>query len=98
MMARIVLFNVLFLPIEILGGAMRGTGYALVPTAIMIVCVCVARVLWVTVLVSRIHTIEMLCLAYPVTWGLCALVFGVVYFRGKWLSGRIAALGLEPEK
>lgn len=98
MMARIVLFNVVFLPIEIFGGAMRGTGYALVPTVIMILCVCVTRVLWVTLLVSRIHTIEMLCLAYPITWSLCAAVFAAVYFRGNWLRSRIAALGLEPER
>ena len=97
MMARIVLFNVVFLPIEIFGGAMRGTGYALVPTVIMILCVCVTRVLWVTLLVSRVHTIEMLCLAYPITWSLCAAVFAAVYFRGNWLRSRIAALGLEPE-
>jgi putative MATE family efflux protein len=98
MMARIVLFNVVFLPIEIFGGAMRGTGYALVPTVIMILCVCVTRVLWVTLLVSRVHTIEILCLAYPITWSLCAAVFAAVYFRGNWLRSRIAALGLEPER
>lgn len=98
MMARIVLFNVMFMPIEIFGGAMRGTGYALVPTAIMLICVCLARVLWVTLVVSRVHTVEMLCLAYPVTWTLCAVVFAAVYFRGRWLSKRIAALGMEPEK
>ena len=98
MMAQIVLFNVMFMPIETFGGAMRGTGYALVPTAIMLVCVCLARVLWVTIVVSQIHTIEMLCLAYPVTWTLCTLVFAIVYFRGGWLNRRINALGLEPEK
>lgn len=98
MMAQIVLFNVMFMPIETFGGAMRGTGYALVPTAIMLVCVCLARVLWVTIVVSQVHTIEMLCLAYPVTWTLCTLVFAFVYFRGGWLNKRINALGLEPEK
>jgi hypothetical protein len=60
--------------------------------------VCLARVLWVTIVVSQVHTIEMLCLAYPVTWTLCTLVFAFVYFRGGWLNKRINALGLEPEK
>ena len=98
MMVQIVLFNVVFMPIEIFGGAMRGTGYALVPTVIMLLCVCLTRVLWVVLVVSRVHTIEMLCLAYPVTWTLCTTVFALVYFRGRWLTGRIAALGLDPEK
>ena len=97
MMTYIVLFNTVFVPIEIFGGAMRGTGYAVVPTVILVVCVCVVRVLWVTVVAGHFHTIAMLCLAYPVTWTLCALVFAVVYFRGRWLTDRIAALGLEPE-
>jgi Na+-driven multidrug efflux pump len=77
---------------------MRGTGYALPPTLIMCLCVCLVRVLWVSLVVSRVHTITMLCLAYPISWILCATVFAIVYFRGNWLRSRIALLGLEPEK
>ena len=97
MMAKIVLFNAVFMPIEVFAGTMRGTGYALVPTVIMCLCVCLVRILWVSLVVSRFHTIAVLCLAYPVSWILCAGVFAVVYFRGSWLTSRIAALGLEPE-
>lgn len=98
MMARIVLFNAVFMPIEVFAGTMRGTGYALPPTLIMCLCVCLVRVLWVSLVVSRVHTITMLCLAYPISWILCATVFAIVYFRGNWLRSRIALLGLEPEK
>lgn len=98
MMARIVLFNAVFMPIEVFAGTMRGTGYALPPTIIMCLCVCLVRILWVSLVVSRVHTISMLCLAYPISWILCACVFAVVYFRGKWLHSRITALGMEPEK
>jgi len=86
MMACIVLFNVLFAPVEIFGGAMRGVGYSIVPTVVMVVGICVVRALWVTVLVSRFHTIGMLCMAYPVTWGLCSVIFAMLYFRGTWLK------------
>ena len=98
MMARIVLFNAVFMPIEVFAGTMRGTGYALPPTLIMCLCVCLVRILWVSLVVSRVHTISMLCLAYPISWILCASVFAIVYFRGGWLRSRIAALGMEPEK
>ena len=98
MMAKIVLFNAVFMPIEVFAGTMRGTGYALPPTIIMCLCVCLVRILWVSLVVSRVHTIAMLCLAYPISWILCATVFAVVYFRGNWLRSRIEALGLEPEK
>ena len=46
-MLWIVPFNVLFMPVEIFGGAMRGTGYSLAPTVITGLCVCLFRVIWV---------------------------------------------------
>ena len=98
MMSKIVLFNAVFMPIEVFAGTMRGTGYALIPTLIMCLCICLVRVLWVSLVVSRFHTVGVLCLAYPVSWILCATVFAVVYFRGNWLRGRIAALGMDPER
>lgn len=97
MMAAIVLFNAVFMPIEVFAGTMRGTGYALVPTVIMCLCVCAFRVLWVLVVVSRFHTIGVLCMAYPISWILCAGIFALTYFRGNWLRKPIAALGMEPE-
>lgn len=97
MMARIVLFNAVFMPIEVFAGTMRGTGYSLPPTLIMCICVCLFRVLWVTLVVSAYHTISVLCLAYPISWILCAIVFYLVYLKGDWLRKPIAALGMQPE-
>lgn len=97
MMKNIVLFNAVFMPIEVFAGTMRGTGYALQPTIIMCLCVCLFRVVWVLLVVSRFHTIAMLCLAYPISWILCAGVFYAVYLRGNWLHKRIRDLGMEPE-
>jgi Na+-driven multidrug efflux pump len=59
--------------------------------------VCLFRVLWVLGPVSRLHTIEMLAIAYPISWALAALVFLVVYFRGNWMRKRILECGMEPE-
>lgn len=97
MMACIVLFNPVFMPIEVFAGTMRGTGYALLPTVVMCVCVCLFRVLWVTLVVSRFHTIAVLCMAYPISWILCAGIFAIAYFRDNWLKKPIAQLGLAPE-
>ena len=98
MIARIVLFNAVFMPIEVFAGTMRGTGYALQPTIIMCICVCLFRVLWFMLVVSRYHTVAVLTMAYPISWILCAVVFYIVYLRGNWLTSRIEALGLEPEQ
>ena len=96
-MLWIVPFNVLFMPVEVFAGTMRGTGYSTVPTVITCVFVCLFRVLWVILIVSRWHTIEMLALAYPISWALATVAFYVSYLRGNWLSKRIADCGMEPE-
>ena len=85
------------MPVEVFAGAMRGTGYSTIPTVITCLCVCVFRILWVIVMVGRWHTVEMLALAYPISWVLCVLTFYVFYLKGDWLHSRIKALGMTPE-
>lgn len=96
-MLWIVPFNSVFMPVEVFAGTMRGTGYSTVPTIITCLSVCVFRILWVIVMVGRWHTVEMLALAYPISWTLAALVFYIVYLRGNWLKKRIEACGMQPE-
>ena len=90
-------YCVLFMPVEVFSGAMRGTGYSVVPTVITCMCVCVFRVLWIMFIVPLHHTVPTLCLAYPISWLLASAVFFIVYLRGRWLKSRIAALGMTPE-
>lgn len=96
-MMWIVPFNFVFMPVEIFAGTMRGTGYSVVPTAITCVCACLFRVLWVLIIVARWHTLEMLALAYPLSWALASTVFYIAYRRGNWLRKRIAACSMAPE-
>ena len=63
----------------------------------MLTCVCAVRITWVLLIVNRFHTIGMLCLAYPISWILCATVFFLFYLKGDWLHSRIRALGMQPE-
>lgn len=97
-MLCIVPFNILFMPVEVFAGTMRGTGYSVLPTVITCVCVCVFRVLWIFLVVSRFHTLDMLAAAYPISWALASTVFLIAYLRGTWLRSRIRACGLEPER
>ena len=84
-MLWVVPFNAIFMPVEIFAGAMRGTGYSLVPTVITCVCVCLFRVLWLLTVVSRFHTLEALMLCYPISWVLASAAFFVVYLKCNWL-------------
>ena len=96
-MLWIVPFNALFMFVEVFAGAMRGTGYSVMPTVITGVCICAFRVLWILTAVARNHTIEMLCITYPLSWLLASTVFFIAYLRGTWLHKRIEICGMEKE-
>lgn len=85
LMLWVVPFNVIFVPVEIFAGAMRGTGYSAVPTAITSVCVCVFRVLWLFTVVNLFHSLEVLMLCYPISWILADIAFVITFHREKWL-------------
>ena len=96
-MLSIMPFNVIFMPIEVFAGTMRGVGNSLMPTLITGSCVCLFRVVWLMTVVRRWHTLKMLTLSYPISWAIAAAAFFIVYFRGNWLSKRIEACAMEPE-
>ena len=97
-MLSIMPFNVVFMPIEVFAGTMRGVGYSVAPTLITGSCVCLFRILWLVTVVRRWHTLSMLTICYPISWILAAAVFYMVYLRGNWLRTRIAQCGMAPEK
>lgn len=88
MMLIAVPFCVLFVPVEVLGGTMRGMGYSFVPMVITGLFACVFRIVWIFTLVRRWHTLNMLVTCYPASWFLCAAAFLIVYFRGNWIKKR----------
>lgn len=90
LMLWVVPFNAFFVPVEVCGGAMRGVGYSVLPTAITSICVCVFRVLWLFLVVSRFHTLEMLMMCYPISWILADIAFLITYRRGNWLRSQPA--------
>lgn len=98
LMAIILPFNPIFMPMEILGGAMRGTGFSVVPTVITGTCICLFRVIWLLTVVFRWHSLKLLAMSYPISWTLSATVFFLVYLHGGWLRSRIAACGMAPEE
>ena len=74
-------FAAAFMPVEIFAGTMRGMGDSMRPTVIICLSVCVVRVLWLLTMVRKYHILLMLCVCYPMTWVLCALVFIYTYLR-----------------
>lgn len=65
--------------IEILSGALRGTGDCWIPMIMTAVGVCALRVLWVIIAVPLRPDILTVVFSYPLTWSITSILF-LVYF------------------
>ncbi len=77
--------------IEILSGAMRGTGETFIPTLMTLAGICLVRVFWVSVVLPMRHELSMLMIIYPITWTITGILFILYYRRSNWLKRRISA-------
>ena len=65
---------------EVFISALRGLGYSVGPTIVMIFCISVLRLVWIFTIYQLDPTYSMLLLTYPVTWVASAL-FTWIYLR-----------------
>lgn len=84
-----------YLCIEILSGAVRGTGDSLVPTLMTLFGVCLMRVVWLWGIAPRYGTLDMVLICYPITWTLTSVMFLIYYLRGRWLKRSMKKMGME---
>ena len=90
-------FYFTYICIEVLSGAIRGTGVSLAPTIITCMGVCVLRVIWIMVLVPLRPELSTVLISYPLSWTLTSVIFMGYYLHGGWMRKRIMQLGLAPE-
>ena len=65
-------------------GVMRGAGRAVVPMLVMLVCWCLIRVSYITLIARGSGDIRMIFWAYPLTWSLSSVAFLVYYLKADW--------------
>ena len=65
----------------------RGAGKAIVPMIIMLVIWCVIRVLYIKIAMSISHNIQLIFIAYPLTWGLSSIIYLIYYLFTDWVHG-----------
>lgn len=70
---------VTYVCVEILSGALRGTGDCWIPMIMTAVGVCALRVLWVIIAVPLRPDILTVVFSYPLTWSITSILF-LVYF------------------
>lgn len=89
MMWHMTPYYITYIAVEILCGALRATGDSLVPTLMTCFGICVLRLFWVFFVMPQYRSLEVLCIAYPITWMVTSAMFIVYYCKGKWLSRQI---------
>ena len=80
MMHFLMPFYFLYIPIEILFGALRGMGDSLLPTLITFFGICLLRSAWGVFIVPLHHTVNMVLLGFPVTWIVSDLAFAAYFY------------------
>ena len=65
-------------------GALRGCGKAMIPMVTLLVCWCGIRILYVTTALEFFPVFQTISWAYPLTWGLSAVILLVCLLRLDW--------------
>lgn len=70
---------VIYVPIEILSGALRGIGNVIIPMILTCMGVCVLRIVWLLTIVPRNNNVETIILSFPISWTITAILFIIYY-------------------
>lgn len=81
----VTLFYFLLAYSHCLAAIFRGAGRSAVPMVVMLVCWCIIRVTYITIIVKYIPVIHVIFWAYPLTWSLSSLIFTIYFFRSDWI-------------
>lgn len=73
----------LYVPGQVLGGALKGLGKAVSPTVINAVCVCLLRVVWIFTVFPLRRELSTVYFSYPVSWGLASVATIIVYILAR---------------
>ena len=90
MINTIVPYFFIYLFVELLSGAARGTGKTIAATIITVFGIVGIRVLWLIFIPRFFTTIDAILVCYPATWIICAIAFIIYYKVGNiYYTGRI---------
>ena len=81
MLMLITPFYLLNIHIENYSGALRGVGDTIAPMVISIIGVCIFRIIYLGILMPIHHSLDVLCIMYPVSWALTGVMYLIYYPR-----------------
>ena len=81
----IALFYFLLAFSHCIAGILRGAGRSLIPMLVMLLCWCIIRITYVSIITQFVPGIKVVFWAYPITWTLSSLCFLLYYLKADWL-------------
>lgn len=80
-------FYITYTLMEVLASTLRGLGIVGIPTALTLGGICVLRILFISVFMPIYHSINVVIIVYPLSWGVTSLLFVIYYLarRKKFL-------------
>lgn len=78
--------------LQVLSGTMRGTGKTMETMLIFLFSLCIFRVGWIWTALSIEHRLDMVMVAYPLSWLLGAILILLYAWKGKWMPERTRTL------
>ena len=69
-----------------MASVLRGAGKAMVPMVVMLAIWCVFRVSFLTITIALTHSIWMVYIVYPLTWGMSSIAFWIYYRHVNWMQ------------
>lgn len=83
LMRILIPFYVVFIFTEVFSAAINATGETFTPMLITLLGVCASRLVWIFFFVPLNPVIEMIVLAFPISWTLTSIIFTIYYFIYK---------------
>ena len=91
-MTHVLIFQTLVCTYELGAANMRGLGYSLTPTLLIVFGTCILRILWVLYVFPQYGTYEMLVIVFPISWVVTgAMVLGAYFIVRRKAFAKIAA-------
>lgn len=59
---------------------LRGMGYSILPTIVVLIGACIFRVVWILTVFREYHSLVILYLSYPISWALTSIILIGCYF------------------
>lgn len=68
-----------------IAGILRGAGKSTIPMFVMMLCWCIIRVSYITIIIKYIPVINAIFWAYPLTWFLSSIIFLIYLLKVDWV-------------